>query len=157
MQKIAIHEIELAKRWGISPKTLQRWRSEGRGPKYLKLSKRVAYPLDEIQNFEASALYSGTWEKASHVTTPHDPKLLSARDVAAAMSLPLYLLTHPRIRDALGVPYVRVGSLIRFKLDEVMAWAKRCTEEMEKHGIEAPAPPESERRSLLQALADLTA
>jgi predicted DNA-binding transcriptional regulator AlpA len=40
-----LNEIELAQRWGISPKTLQRWRCEGRGPKYLKLSKRVSYPL----------------------------------------------------------------------------------------------------------------
>ena len=38
-----LNENELAQRWGISPKTLQRWRCEGRGPKYLKLSKRVSY------------------------------------------------------------------------------------------------------------------
>jgi transposase-like protein len=30
-----LNENELAQRWGISPKTLQRWRSEGRGPRYL--------------------------------------------------------------------------------------------------------------------------
>ena len=36
-----LNENELAQRWGVSPKTLQRWRSEGRGPRYLKLSKRV--------------------------------------------------------------------------------------------------------------------
>ena len=37
-----LNENELAQRWGLSPKTLQRWRSEGRGPRYLKLSKRVS-------------------------------------------------------------------------------------------------------------------
>ena len=52
MQQIAINERELAKRWGISPKTLQRWRSEGRGPRYLKLSKRVTYPLDGVSHFD---------------------------------------------------------------------------------------------------------
>jgi hypothetical protein len=94
----------------------------------------------------------------AYVTTPHDHKLLSARDVAAAMSLPLYLLTRPRIRDALGVPYIRVGSLMCFNLDEVMPWAKRCTEEMEKHGIEAPSAPDTERRTLfVKALAELSA
>ncbi len=31
MKKVAINEQELAERWGLSPKTLQRWRSEGRG------------------------------------------------------------------------------------------------------------------------------
>ena len=30
-----LNENELAQRWGLSPKTLQRWRSEGRGPRYL--------------------------------------------------------------------------------------------------------------------------
>ncbi|MFN5510065.1 MAG: helix-turn-helix transcriptional regulator [Burkholderiales bacterium] len=67
MQKIAINENELAERWGISPKTLQRWRSEGRGPRYLKLSKRVAYPMDEVLNFENRALYESTWERSNQV------------------------------------------------------------------------------------------
>ena len=47
-----LNENELAQRWGISPKTLQRWRSEGRGPKYLKLSKRVSYPLETVIEFK---------------------------------------------------------------------------------------------------------
>ncbi|AOK05701.1 helix-turn-helix domain-containing protein [Burkholderia sp. AU28942] len=55
-----LSENELAQRWGISPKTLQRWRSEGRGPKYLKLSKRVSYPLDAILEFERGALHDST-------------------------------------------------------------------------------------------------
>ena len=41
MAELHLNEIELGKRWGISPKTLQRWRMEDRGPAYLKLSKRV--------------------------------------------------------------------------------------------------------------------
>ena len=64
MEKVAYNEVELAKRWGISPKTLQRWRSEGRGPRYLKLSKRVVYPVDEIEAYEHDALYASTWQKA---------------------------------------------------------------------------------------------
>lgn len=57
-------EIELAQRWGVSPKTLQRWRSEGRGPRYLKLSKRVSYPLDAVVDFERFALHDSTSERA---------------------------------------------------------------------------------------------
>ena len=38
-----LNENELAQRWGVSPKTLQRRRSEDRGPRYPKLSKRVSY------------------------------------------------------------------------------------------------------------------
>lgn len=59
-----LNENELAQRWGVSPKTLQRWRSEGRGPRYLKLSKRVSYPLESILDFEYSALHESTAERA---------------------------------------------------------------------------------------------
>ena len=59
-----LNENELAQRWGVSPKTLQRWRSEGRGPRYLKLSKRVSYPLEAILDFEYSALHDSTAERA---------------------------------------------------------------------------------------------
>jgi len=59
-----LNENELAQRWGVSPKTLQRWRSEGRGPRYLKLSKRVSYPLEAILDFEYSALHESTAERA---------------------------------------------------------------------------------------------
>ncbi len=59
-----LNENELAQRWGVSPKTLQRWRSEGRGPRYLKLSKRVSYPLEAILDFEYTALHESTAERA---------------------------------------------------------------------------------------------
>ena len=60
-----LSETELAHRWGVSPKTLQRWRTEGRGPKYLKLSKRVTYPLDAIAQFEHDALHVSTSERVA--------------------------------------------------------------------------------------------
>ena len=58
-------ENELAQRWGVSPKTLQRWRSEGRGPHYLKLSKRVTYPLESVTEYEHSALHVSTSERVA--------------------------------------------------------------------------------------------
>ena len=60
-----LNENELAQRWGLSPKTLQRWRSEGRGPRYLKLSKRVSYPLESVIEFERGALHDSTSERAA--------------------------------------------------------------------------------------------
>ena len=60
-----LNENELAQRWGVSPKTLQRWRSEGRGPRYLKLSKRVSYPVEAILDFEREVLHDSTSERAS--------------------------------------------------------------------------------------------
>ncbi len=60
-----LNENELAQRWGLSPKTRQRWRSEGRGPRYLKLSKRVSYPLESVIEFERGALHDSTSERAA--------------------------------------------------------------------------------------------
>lgn len=51
-----LNENELAQWWGVSPKTLQRWRMEGRDPRYLKLSKRVSYPVEAVIEFEREAL-----------------------------------------------------------------------------------------------------
>lgn len=48
----AFTETELAQRWAISIKTLQRWRSENRGPRYIKLSKVVRYRLADILDHE---------------------------------------------------------------------------------------------------------
>lgn len=64
-ERRVLSETELAHRWGVSPKTLQRWRTEGRGPKYLKLSKRVTYPLDAITEYEYSALHVSTSERVA--------------------------------------------------------------------------------------------
>ncbi len=45
---------ELAKRWRISPRTLERWRWLGCGPAYIKIGGRVVYTLEDIQAFEAA-------------------------------------------------------------------------------------------------------
>lgn len=60
-----LNEHELARRWGLSNKTLQRWRMEGRGPKHLKLSKRVSYPIETVLEFERSVLHDSTGPRAN--------------------------------------------------------------------------------------------
>ena len=55
-----ISEKGLAARWGVSRRTLQRWRQEGIGPKYLKLGGRVVYELTEIEAFEDQQRKDGT-------------------------------------------------------------------------------------------------
>ena len=66
-------------------------------------------------------------------------------------------LTHPNMRESLGIPFLHVGKLIRFKLDEIKAWMLRCSAEMEAHGIEVPKDPRAQRRTLLEALVRLPA
>ncbi len=53
-------EQELATRWGVSHKTLARWRVEGKGPKYLKLSGSVRYALTDIEDYERAAGHYST-------------------------------------------------------------------------------------------------
>ena len=49
---IALTENELATRWGLSVKTLRRWRQEQLGPIFCKLGARVTYLVSEIEAFE---------------------------------------------------------------------------------------------------------
>ena len=48
------NERQLAQRWKLSLKTLQRWRSEGIGPVFVKMRSSVFYPIGEIILFEHS-------------------------------------------------------------------------------------------------------
>lgn len=49
-------QIDLARRWTMSERTLERWRWRGVGPRYLKLGGRVAYRLEDVEAFEAEGL-----------------------------------------------------------------------------------------------------
>jgi hypothetical protein len=44
-------EIDVSRRTGLSRRTLQGWRSAGRGPKFTKTGRRVLYPVAELQDF----------------------------------------------------------------------------------------------------------
>ena len=48
-----LHQTELAVRWGLSPRTLERWRWLGQGPVFLKLGGSVVYRLEDVEAFEA--------------------------------------------------------------------------------------------------------
>ena len=39
---------QLAKRWGLHPDTLMRWREPEKGPAYVKSPVGVLYPLAEV-------------------------------------------------------------------------------------------------------------
>ena len=45
-------EKHLAKKWGISFRTLQKWRWLNVGPPYIKIGGRVRYSPESIKNFE---------------------------------------------------------------------------------------------------------
>jgi len=62
-QRRVLNEHELAERWGISIKTLQRWRCMALGPRFLKLGNRVGYRLEDIEQYERKVSRESTGER----------------------------------------------------------------------------------------------
>ena len=54
------HQVELARRWKLSPRTLERWRWLGQGPRHLKIGGRVVYKLEDIEAFEEESVRTST-------------------------------------------------------------------------------------------------
>lgn len=55
---------ELAERWGVTEDCLQRWRSAGIGPVYLKLGGRVVYRIEDIEAYEDECARASTAQRA---------------------------------------------------------------------------------------------
>jgi hypothetical protein len=55
-----LNQRQLAERWDLSEATLERWRSEGIGPVFLKLQGQVRYRIEDIHAFEAESLRAST-------------------------------------------------------------------------------------------------
>jgi hypothetical protein len=49
-----LNQIQLSRRWSISPRTLERWRWLQQGPQYLKIGGRVVYRLDDVEAYETT-------------------------------------------------------------------------------------------------------
>ena len=47
-----LNQVQLSRRWSISPRTLERWRWLQQGPQYLKIGGRVIYRLTDVEAFE---------------------------------------------------------------------------------------------------------
>ncbi|KAF0228204.1 MAG: hypothetical protein FD175_2310 [Beijerinckiaceae bacterium] len=58
-----LNQIELAARWNISHRTLERWRWSGEGPRFIKIGGRVVYRLEDVEEFEAVQLCKSTADK----------------------------------------------------------------------------------------------
>lgn len=55
-----LNQIDLARRWKVSPRTLERWRWVGEGPSFLKVGGRVLYRLEDIEAHEKARLRQST-------------------------------------------------------------------------------------------------
>jgi hypothetical protein len=52
-----LNQIQLSRRWSLSPRTLERWRWLKTGPVYLRAGGRILYRLEDIEAFERSNLH----------------------------------------------------------------------------------------------------
>ena len=59
-QRLTTREVSAYFEGKISEKTLNNWRSQGRGPKFLRIEGKVLYPIDELKKWEEQNLYSST-------------------------------------------------------------------------------------------------
>lgn len=59
------HQTDLSRRWNISPRTLERWRWLGSGPRYLKLGGRIRYRIEDILAYEAEHMRQPGEEKSA--------------------------------------------------------------------------------------------
>lgn len=60
MQEAHLNQLELAVRWRVSHRTLERWRWTGEGPRFVKLGGRVVYRVSDIEEYEQAMIRSST-------------------------------------------------------------------------------------------------
>lgn len=68
-----LNQTDLAARWNLSPRTLERWRWLGHGPKFLKLGGRIVYRLEDIEAFEEQQLLQVTGSAPAALTGAGGP------------------------------------------------------------------------------------
>ena len=63
-----LSQTELAARWNISHRTLERWRTVGEGPRFIRLIGRIVYRLEDVEAFEAEQTH-GAEVGSSHAAS----------------------------------------------------------------------------------------
>ena len=51
-----LNQVQLSRRWGMSPRTLERWRWKKTGVPHLKVGGHVLYRLEDIEAYEQAQL-----------------------------------------------------------------------------------------------------
>ena len=58
------------------------------------------------------------------ITQTEMPALLDTRDAARLLGLSKSFLEHDRLRPALGIPYIKLGGVVRYDPQGLMEWAR---------------------------------
>ncbi len=93
--KILLSSRDLAERWNLSVRTVDRWRYVDFGPPFLKIGKTIRYRLEDIIEFEQLAVKKKSMtlrEFKKPTAAPNDPPVgeapiqrLNVRDVVAGL------------------------------------------------------------------------
>ena len=75
---------QLANRFGLSPITLQQWRTHAEGPRFIKEGPRIFYCLSDVRVFERQTL-----EQLMTRILASDQPLAMERTMASAVALPI--------------------------------------------------------------------
>ena len=54
-----VNVLEAAQRLGLHPRTLDNWRSQQRGPRYIRLGRRIVYRLSDLQSYMDKRVVEG--------------------------------------------------------------------------------------------------
>jgi predicted DNA-binding transcriptional regulator AlpA len=65
VERLVLSQAEAAKALGVSERTLERWRVEGRGPRFVKLGKRVGYTEADLRAKVDASLRQSTSDKGA--------------------------------------------------------------------------------------------
>ena len=65
-----LNQIQLAARWNISHRTLERWRWSGEGPQFIKIGGRVVYRVEDLQTWVDRGAKSSTSDETGSVVLP---------------------------------------------------------------------------------------
>lgn len=63
-----LNQLDLSRRWSVSPRTLERWRWTGQGPAFLKLCGRVLYRIEDVEAYERNRIHASTPKPTAGVT-----------------------------------------------------------------------------------------
>jgi hypothetical protein len=55
-----LSETQLARRWRMSCRSLQRWRANGSGPPFYRIGHAIRYRISNVLAYEAAVRHQGT-------------------------------------------------------------------------------------------------
>ena len=94
-----LRQSEVAQRWGISHRTLERWRWIGQGPRFTKVGGQVRYSVEDIEAYDIEILSGATLVRT--LTSVTQSALYASADELADFGAQ-HGLTHRRGRPRLA-------------------------------------------------------